>query len=153
MPTAAVPRLTRADARLGPWSARGPDGHGERRQAVAGRSVVGAVLHLCSIAMADPLIAVTGATGAVGGRVAARLAEAGAHQRLIVRDAARAPRYAGAEVRQVPGYAAGAEMRVALHGVDTLFLVPGEEAHDRVDQPRTAIDAAVAAGVRHIVYL
>src|SRR3954447_7266474 len=153
MPTAAVPRLTRADARLGPWSARGPDGHGERRQAVAGRSVAGAVLHLCSIGMADPVIAVTGATGAVGGRVAARLAEAGAHQRLIVRDAARAPTHAGAEVRQVPGYAAGAEMRVALHGVDTLFLVPGEEAHDRVDQHRTAIDAAVAAGVRHIVYL
>ena len=31
-------------------------------------------------------VAVTGATGAVGGRVAARLAEAGIGQRLVVRD-------------------------------------------------------------------
>jgi len=42
--------------------------------------------------MADErLIAVTGATGGLGGRVAHRLAKAGANQRLVVRDPARAP--------------------------------------------------------------
>jgi NAD(P)H dehydrogenase (quinone) len=37
------------------------------------------------------LIAVTGATGVVGGRVARRLADLGVAQRLVVRDPARAP--------------------------------------------------------------
>lgn len=61
-----------------------------------------------------PLIAVTGATGGVGGRLTARLAEAGSRQRLVVRDPARAPRIAGAEIRQASGYGARDEMRVAL---------------------------------------
>lgn len=45
------------------------------------------------------VIAVTGATGQLGGRVARRLAADGATQRLIVRDVHRAPRLAGAELR------------------------------------------------------
>jgi NAD(P)H dehydrogenase (quinone) len=44
------------------------------------------------------VIGVTGATGFVGGEVARRLADGGTAQRLIVRDAARAPQLAGAEV-------------------------------------------------------
>ena len=102
---------------------------------------------------ATDLIAVTGATGAVGGRVAARLAAAGVRQRLVLRDAARAPRLAGAEVREASGYAAGEEMRAALEGADTVFLIPAREAADRADQHRTAVDAAVGAGARRIVYL
>ena len=103
--------------------------------------------------MAEDLIAVTGASGAVGSRVAARLAQAGARQRLVVRDASRAPQLPGAEVRQASGYGAGGEMRAALQGVGTLFLVPAAETADRVEQHKTAVDAAVAAGVRRIVYL
>ena len=103
--------------------------------------------------MPDPLIAVTGATGAVGSRVAARLAAAGARQRLVVRDPSRAPRVDGAEVRHASGYGAGDELRAALEGADVLFLVPAAETPDRVAQHRTAVDAAVAAGVRRIVYL
>ena len=99
------------------------------------------------------LIGVTGATGMVGGRMAELLAERGLAQRLVVRDPARAPRLAGAEVRVAASYGAGDEMRRALDGVDTLFLVPGREASDRVAQHTTAVDAAVAAGVRRIVYL
>jgi len=99
------------------------------------------------------LIGVTGATGIVGGRVAALLAERGHPQRLVVRDAARVPRLAGAEVGVAADYGAGDEMRRALEGVETLFLVPGREAPDRVRQHTTAVDAAVAAGVRRIVYL
>ena len=101
----------------------------------------------------DRLIAVTGATGAVGSRLAAPLAEAGARQRLVVRDPRRAPRHEGAEVRRASGYGARDEMRTALEGVDTLFLIPAGEAPDRLEQHRTAVDAAVAAGVARIVYL
>ena len=43
-------------------------------------------------------LAVTGATGGVGGRVARRLAGRGVAQRLVVRDPSRAPAVAGAEV-------------------------------------------------------
>jgi uncharacterized protein YbjT (DUF2867 family) len=42
-------------------------------------------------------IAVTGASGAVGGRVAKRLADHGVALRLIVRDASRAPKLAQAD--------------------------------------------------------
>lgn len=101
----------------------------------------------------DQLIAVTGATGLVGGRAAALLAEAGARLRLVVRDRARAPRLPGAEVRQASGYAASHEMRAALEGADTVLLIPATEAADRVEQHRTAVDAVVAAGVRQIVYV
>jgi NAD(P)H dehydrogenase (quinone) len=100
-----------------------------------------------------PLVAVTGATGAVGSRVAALLADAGADQRLVVRDPSRAPALPGAEVRVASGYGAGEEMRAALAGAHTLFLVPAAEAADRVAQHLTAVDAAAAAGVQRIVYL
>lgn len=74
-------------------------------------------------------------------------------QRLIVRDGGRAPALDGAEVRVVEGYGDADGMRAALEGVPTLFLVPATEARDRVEQHVTAVDAAVAAGVRRIVYL
>lgn len=99
------------------------------------------------------MIAVTGATGLVGGRVATRLSEAGAPLRLVVRDPSRAPQLPGAEVRRASGYGAGDEMRAALEGADTLLLIPARESADRVEQHRTAVDAAVAAGVAHIVYV
>jgi NAD(P)H dehydrogenase (quinone) len=98
------------------------------------------------------VIAVTGATGYVGGATARLLADRGAPLRLVVRDPSRAPDL-GAEVRAASSYGAGDEMRAALEGADTLFLVPAEESADRVEQHQTAIDAAMAAGVRRIVYL
>jgi NAD(P)H dehydrogenase (quinone) len=101
--------------------------------------------------MAD--LAVSGSTGALGGRVSRALADLGIEQRLIVRDAGRAPRLEGAEVREVPGgYADPAGYREALAGVGTLFLVSAEESPDRVAQHRNAIEAAAAAGVERIVY-
>jgi NAD(P)H dehydrogenase (quinone) len=101
--------------------------------------------------MAD--LAVTGSTGALGGRIARTLADLGTPQRLIVRDAGRAPRLDRAEVREVPGgYADPAGFREALEGVGTLFLVSAEEAPDRVAQHRNAIEAAREAGVERIVY-
>ena len=100
------------------------------------------------------MIALTGVTGTLGGRVAARLSAAGdVPLRLVVRDAARAPDLPGAEVVENPGgYADGAGLRAALAGVDTLYLVSAAEAEDRLRQHVTAVEAAAAAGVRRIVY-
>ena len=99
------------------------------------------------------MIGVTGATGEVGRRVAARLAERGHRQRLIVRDASRAPALAGAEIAVFGGYADTATMRDACAGVSTLLLVSAREAEDRVKQHQLAVDAAADAGVERIVYL
>ncbi|MDX6566736.1 MAG: hypothetical protein QOE10_2398 [Gaiellales bacterium] len=98
------------------------------------------------------MIAVTGATGELGGRVARGLAALDVPQRLLVRDPARAPRLAHSELVSVPSYGDGAAMRDALRGIDTLFLVSGREQLDRVREHVSAIDAAVAAGVLRIVY-
>lgn len=97
-------------------------------------------------------IAVTGATGGVGGRVARRLAAAGVAQRLLVRDPARAPDLPGAEVTRA-SYHEPETVRAALPGVRTLFLVSASEDPDRVGLQTAAVDAALAAGVTRIVYL
>jgi NAD(P)H dehydrogenase (quinone) len=100
------------------------------------------------------MIALTGVTGALGGRVVRRLArDGGTPLRLVVRDAARAPGIPGAEVVENPGgYADGDGLRAALTGVDTLYLVSAAEAEDRLQQHLTAVEAAAAAGVRRMVY-
>jgi len=97
-------------------------------------------------------LAVTGSTGNIGGRVARLLSAAGVLQRLLVRDPARAPALSGTTVVQA-SYADGGSARQALAGIGTLFMVSGSEAPDRLDQHRTFIDAAAAAGVGWIVYL
>src|SRR3954451_14605544 len=99
-------------------------------------------------------IAVTGATGVIGGRVARRLATRDdVDLRLVVRDSARAPRLPGAQATAFPGgYADGPGFTAALRDVDTLYLVSAAEAEDRLAQHRTAVEAAAAAGVRRIVY-
>src|SRR3954447_738528 len=103
------------------------------------------------------VIAVTGVTGALGSRVAdrvvARAAAEDATVRLVVRDAARAPRLPGAAITEFPGgYADGEGFRDALAGVHTLYLVSAAEAEDRLQQHVTAVEAAAAAGVQRIVY-
>lgn len=100
---------------------------------------------------AQPVIAVTGSTGAVGGRVARDLAARGIPQRLLVRDPARAPELDGAEVH-VAGYSDADAAAAALDGVTTLFMVSASETADRVEHHRQFIDAAARAGVRSIVY-
>jgi NAD(P)H dehydrogenase (quinone) len=115
------------------------------------------------------MLAVTGATGELGGRVAQRLAGLGLAQRVIVRDPARMPHLPGAEVVRAASYGDADSMGQALKGVGTLFLVSARDrfgvAHisaknrmqpapyDRLQQQITAVDSAVTAGVKHIVYL
>src|SRR3954471_5617155 len=103
------------------------------------------------------VIAVTGATGALGSRVADRLvagaAAADATVRLVVRDATRAPRLPGAAITEFPGgYPDTAGFAAALAGVHTLYLVSAAEAEDRVQQHLTAVRAAADAGVQRVVY-
>jgi NAD(P)H dehydrogenase (quinone) len=103
------------------------------------------------------VLALTGATGALGGRVAAQLAGTAAEEdvtlRLVVRDPSRAPSLPGVEAVGIPGgYADGPALTAALAGVHTLFLVSAAEAEDRLAQHRTAVDAAAAAGVERVVY-
>ncbi len=102
------------------------------------------------MATSAPLIGVTGSTGQLGGRVAARFAAQGQPQRLLVRDLARAPQIPGAQIVQA-SYEDGPSMRAALDGIQILFLVSGY-GPGRLEHHYSAIDAAVAAGVERIVY-
>ena len=99
------------------------------------------------------LVAVTGATGFLGGGVGRRLLAAGVTPRLVVRDRSRlgGPLADVDDVREAT-YADGPAMTAALEGVDTLYLVSAAEDARRVDQHVTAVDAAVTAGVRRILY-
>lgn len=101
----------------------------------------------------DELFGITGATGAVGGRVAKRLSALEARQRLIVRDPSRAPDLQHTEVRHVADYGDAASFRSAVKGVTSLFFVSAGEHQERVRQHITALNAAAEAGVDRIVYL
>ncbi len=100
-----------------------------------------------------PELAITGATGALGGRVARRIAESRIAQRLVVRDLATAPTLAGAIPIAAPSYGDTAALRDALIGVRTLFLMSARETDDRLQQHHSAVEAAADAGVQRIVYL
>ncbi|HEU4567414.1 MAG TPA: SDR family oxidoreductase [Marmoricola sp.] len=93
------------------------------------------------------MLALTGATGHVGGLVAARVADL--QPRLVVRDPSRAP--AGFDVR-VCTYDDHAASVSALQGVDVLFMVSASESATRRAEHRTFVRAAADAGVRHVVY-
>ncbi|MFC6080007.1 SDR family oxidoreductase [Sphaerisporangium aureirubrum] len=97
------------------------------------------------------MIAVTGVTGRLGGRIARRLADEGVEQTLVTRSPDRAPRLVGARVAEAE-YGDGESARRALRGVGTLCMVSASETPDRVARHRAFVDAAAAAGVRHVVY-
>lgn len=101
--------------------------------------------------MSSPSLAVTGSTGALGGAIARLLAEQGVPQRLVVRSPERAPALDGAVVVACE-YGDPAAARAALEGVTTLFMVSASESAERLDQHRTFVDTAAAAGVAQIVY-
>jgi len=98
------------------------------------------------------VIGVTGATGRLGGRVARRLSDAGASQRLLVRDPARAPRLSGSTVARA-AFGDRRAVIAALASVPTVLMVSASETVDRVTQHTRFIDAATEAGVEHLVYI
>lgn len=98
-------------------------------------------------------IAVTGATGFLGGLVARTLADQAVPLTLLVRSAARAPQLPNTQVVETAGYADLGANTAALHGASVVFMVSAAESADRLQEHKTFVDAATAAGVKHLVYL
>ncbi|GAA1433298.1 SDR family oxidoreductase [Microlunatus lacustris] len=103
------------------------------------------------MAPALPTVAVTGATGAVGGLVARALGAGGTPLRLLARTPERAPSLPGCVVLP-SSYGDGEPSVSALRGVRTLFMVSAAEHEDRLAQHRAFVAAAAEAGVQHVVY-
>ena len=99
-----------------------------------------------------PTVAVTGSTGALGGRVARLLADDGVALRLPARSPERVPDLPGSVVMPMDSYADMVGVARALRGVRTLLMVSGAESADRLAQHRAFVDVASAAGVEHVVY-
>lgn len=103
------------------------------------------------MATSDSEVAVTGATGGIGGRVARLLAASGVSQRLVVRNPDRAPQLDGARV-VAADYGNAEGFARALDGVRTLLLVSAHEARGRAELQAAAVAGAAAAGVKRVVY-
>ncbi len=101
----------------------------------------------------NDIIAVTGATGDVGGQAVERLRAAGARVRAVVRrpDQVEAFTARGVEAR-LADLGDRAALTEALVGVDQLFLVTAATPR-QAEHGRTAVGAARSAGVRAIVHL
>src|SRR5436190_1223546 len=102
--------------------------------------------------MSKPLILVTGATGTVGREVAQALAKAGHMPRAVVRDPSKAASLSAVIEIAKADLLQPETLRAAFEGVDSAFIVapptPNLEAMEA-----NACEAAMEAGVRHIVYL
>lgn len=100
-------------------------------------------------------IAVTGSTGQLGQLVVNGLLEKGTSIKVIAvaRDEKKAQPLVkrGAEVR-IAHYGDPAALKAAFSGVDRLLLISSSEVGQRIEQHKNVIDAAKAAGVKHIVY-
>ena len=101
-------------------------------------------------------IVVTGATGHLGHLIVEALIRDGvAHGEIVAggRDLGKLEDLKAQGVHVVPlDYDDPASLSAALAGADSLMLVSASEPGKRVPQHKAAIDAAVAAGVKHIVY-
>lgn len=102
------------------------------------------------------MLVITGATGALNGATVDHLLERlpASDIAIVVRDVTKARRFAdhGVVVRQ-GDYADPASLPAAFDGAEQLLLVSASDpGADAVSLHRTAIDAAVAAGVQRILY-
>ncbi|MEZ0109675.1 NAD(P)H dehydrogenase (quinone) [Catenulispora sp. EB89] len=102
------------------------------------------------------MLVITGATGALNGATVEHLLERLPAEEIVVvaRDVAKAERFArrGVAVRR-GDYADPASLPAAFDGADQLLLVStNDPTADAVSLHRTAIDAAVAAGVGRVLY-
>jgi NAD(P)H dehydrogenase (quinone) len=101
--------------------------------------------------MTPPRLTITGSTGHLGGLVARELVDHGVAVRLLARNPHKAPVLPGA-VALASAYEDTERTRAALEGTQVLFMVSASESADRLAQHRAFVDAAAAAGVRHVVY-
>jgi NAD(P)H dehydrogenase (quinone) len=102
-----------------------------------------------------PRIAVTGATGSLGGLVIAELIPTVGAARLVavVRNPDKAAALArkGVQVR-LANYSDPEALSSALQDVATLLLISSSEIGQRAQQHFNVVEAAKKCGVRHIVY-
>lgn len=98
-------------------------------------------------------ILVTGATGDIGGHLVQALHTRGAPFAVMCRRPEQREAFAARGIEAVAGdFADSQSLTAAVVGIKQLFLLaPGGQ--DQYEQDRTAIDAAVAAGVHHVVKL
>lgn len=105
--------------------------------------------------MADGRIVITGASGQYGRLATDLLIEKGLADKLVLitrTPAKLADRTAqGCEVRY-GDYDKPETLAAALQGAEKMLLISGTRVGARVIQHKAAIDAAAAAGVRHILY-
>lgn len=94
-------------------------------------------------------IAITGATGQLGRLAVEAVKARGGDAIALVRDPSKAD--AGVTARAFD-YTKPEVMAESLKGVTTLALISSNDFNDRVGQHKAVIDAAKAAGVKHIVY-
>lgn len=99
------------------------------------------------------VIALTGTSGALGGRIARYLSQERVHTLLVGRNLSRIPDLSGTEKRGPAAYDEFDAMRNAVHGASTLLLISGRLSGRRFEEHVIAFDAAIAAGVERIVYV
>jgi uncharacterized protein YbjT (DUF2867 family) len=98
-------------------------------------------------------ILVTGATGDIGGHLVRALRERGAPFAVMCRRPEQRADFAQRGIEAVAGdFADPQSLPAAMVGIEQLFLL-APDGQDQYQQDRTAIDAAVAAGVHHVVKL
>lgn len=99
-------------------------------------------------------IAVTGATGNIGGAVIQDLLASGEPDVIaLVRDPSRLHGPLTPATR-IADYSSRADLRAALDGVTTLVFIPSDgEAARMLMHHINIVDAAVAAGVSHVLFL
>lgn len=101
-------------------------------------------------------IVVTGATGHLGRLVVEHLLADGVSADQVVATGRRTERLADLAERGVrvatADFARPETLAAAFDGAEVVLLVSGSEVGQRVEQHRTAIEAAKAAGVRRVVY-
>lgn len=102
-----------------------------------------------SSSVSSPTIAITGVTGALGGRVCQSLSALSPV--LIARDPSQVPAYEGCAVREAE-YRDYDSSLAALSGVSTVLMVSADETPRRREDHRRFVMACVDAGVQHIVY-
>lgn len=98
-------------------------------------------------------VAVTGVTGALGSRIAARLADRDVPQLLVARDPSRLPDLRGAQHRGPAAYDDEPAMRTALDGASTLILISSHPTGKRLEEHAAAVRAGMAMGVERVLYV